>query len=62
MVFDDLRAVAHFERDLSLVLSLLHAVAAETVTQTVALPFDAGRFHDLLDSSARIDLKYRRIR
>jgi hypothetical protein len=29
MVFHDLRRIAHFERDLSLVFNLLHALAAE---------------------------------
>jgi hypothetical protein len=29
VIFDDLRTVAHFQRDLSLVLGLLHAIAAE---------------------------------
>jgi len=36
--------------------SFAHAVAAETVTQTVPLPLHTGRLHDFGNSLARIDV------
>src|SRR5262249_22668725 len=55
------RAVAHFKRHLSLVLGLLHAIAAERMTQRVALPRYAGCFHNFGDAFARVDLEYRAV-